>query len=48
MLQPIGGMDQIAKGFEKHVGPMIRYSTVVEKIKQSPSGVTVSFKGADG
>lgn len=48
MLQPIGGMDQIAKGFEKHVGSMIRYSTVVEKIKQSPSGVTVSFKGADG
>ena len=48
MLQPIGGMDQIAKAFEKQVGPMIRYSTVVEKIKQSPSGVTVSFKGADG
>jgi monoamine oxidase len=48
MLQPVGGMDQIAKAFEKQVAPMIRYSTVVEKIKQSPSGVTVSFKGSDG
>jgi monoamine oxidase len=48
MLQPIGGMDQIAKAFEKQVGPMIRYSTVVEKIRQSATGVTVSFKGADG
>jgi monoamine oxidase len=27
---------------------MIRYSTVVEKIRQSATGVTVSFKGADG
>jgi monoamine oxidase len=48
MLQPIGGMDQIAKGFEKHVGPMIRYSTSVEKVKQSPTGVTVSFRDAAG
>lgn len=48
MLQPIGGMDQIAKAFEKRVAPMIRYSTVVQKIKQSPTGVTVSFKGPDG
>ncbi len=38
MLQPTGGMDQIAKGFEKHVGTMIRYSCVVEKIKQGPTG----------
>lgn len=48
MLQPVGGMDQIAKAFEKQVGPMIRYGAVVEKIKQSPTGVTVSYKGADG
>ncbi|MCY1647091.1 flavin monoamine oxidase family protein [Caulobacter sp. SL161] len=48
MLQPIGGMDQIAKAFEKRVAPMIRYSTLVQKIKQSPTGVTVSFKGPDG
>jgi monoamine oxidase len=48
MLQPVGGMDQIAKAFEKRVAPMIRYGAVVEKIKQSPTGVTVSYKGADG
>jgi len=43
MLQPIGGMDQIAKGFEKHVGSLIRYSCVVDKIKQTPKGVTVTY-----
>jgi len=48
MLQPIGGMDQIAKAFEKQVGPMIRYSTVVEKISQTGKGVKVSFKDATG
>ena len=48
MLQPIGGMDQIAKGFEKRVGRMIRYSCVVEKIKQSGKGVKVSYRDAFG
>jgi monoamine oxidase len=48
MFQPVGGMDQIARGFEKQVGQMIRYSTQVRKIKQTPKGVTVSFTGADG
>ena len=43
MLQPIGGMDQIAKGFEKRVGTMIRYSCVVDKIKQGPKGVGVTY-----
>jgi monoamine oxidase len=43
MLQPVGGMDQIAKGFEKRVGSMIRYDCVVEKIKQSHKGVTVTY-----
>ncbi len=43
MLQPVGGMDQIAKGFEKRVGSLIRYSCVVEKIKQSDKGVTVTY-----
>lgn len=48
MLQPIGGMDQIAKGFEKRVGSMIRYSTVVQKIKQNGKGVKVAYKDAFG
>ena len=42
MFQPIGGMDQIAKGFEKRIGNLIRYSTVVEKVTQDAKGVTVS------
>ncbi len=48
MFQPVGGMDQIAKGFEKHVGPAIRYSIVVDNIKQGPDGVKVSFQDAAG
>ncbi|GGL30189.1 flavin monoamine oxidase family protein [Caulobacter rhizosphaerae] len=43
MLQPVGGMDQIAKGFEKRVGTLIRYSCVVDKIKQGPKGVVVTY-----
>ncbi len=48
MFQPVGGMDQIAKAFERQVRPMIRYSTVVEKIAQSPAGVEVFFESPDG
>jgi monoamine oxidase len=48
MFQPVGGMDQIAKGFERHVGPMIRYSSPVERIRQSAAGVNVSYRDAFG
>jgi len=48
MLQPIGGMDHIAKGFERQVGRMIRYSTVVQKISQGSDGVEVFFTGPQG
>ena len=34
-------MDQIAKAMERAVKPAIRYSTVVEKINQGPTGVEV-------
>ena len=43
MFQPVGGMDRIAKGFERNVGHMIRYDTKVEKVAQNHKGVTVSF-----
>lgn len=43
MLQPIGGMDQIAKGFESRLGGAIRYSCVVEKIRQTAKGVSVAY-----
>ncbi|MEA1674392.1 flavin monoamine oxidase family protein [Nitrospirillum sp. BR 11163] len=43
MFQPVGGMDRIAKGFEKHVGHLIKYNAEVERIRQSDSGVTVDY-----
>lgn len=48
MLEPVGGMDRIAKGFEREVGRFIKYSTIVEKIQQGPKGVKVSYKDASG
>ncbi|HEV7814549.1 MAG TPA: flavin monoamine oxidase family protein [Janthinobacterium sp.] len=44
MLQPVGGMDMIAKGFEKHVGKMIRYNTEVVSMKNLPDKVEVTVK----
>jgi monoamine oxidase len=48
MLQPVGGMDHIAKGFERNVGRLIRYDTEVQKITQDSAGVEVFFTGKDG
>jgi monoamine oxidase len=48
MFQPVGGMDQIAKGFERRVGHLIRYSANVDAIRQSPSGVTVHYTDKAG
>lgn len=48
MFQPVGGMDRIAKAFEKQVGHLIHYSSVVQKISQSDAGVTVAYMSADG
>jgi monoamine oxidase len=43
MFQPVGGMDQIAKAFQKRVGHMTRYHSEVEKVVQSESGVQVFY-----
>jgi monoamine oxidase len=48
MLQPVGGMDHVAKGFERQVGRLIRYDTEVQKIVQDDRGVEVFFTGKDG
>ncbi len=48
MFQPKGGMYMLPMGFVKHVGQMIRYSTVVEKIRQDASGVAVSVVDGKG
>jgi len=44
MLQPVGGMDQIARGFEKRVGKMIRYQTEVHQIRDLGDKVNVQVK----
>lgn len=44
MLQPVGGMDQIAKAFEKRVGRNIRYHTEVVQLRNLPGKVEVQVK----
>jgi monoamine oxidase len=44
MLQPVGGMDMIAKGFEKRVGKLVRYNTEVLSLKNMPDKVEVTVK----
>lgn len=43
MFQPVGGMDQIARGFEPHIKHMLRLNTEVEQIRQSDKGVTANW-----
>jgi monoamine oxidase len=43
MLQPVGGMDQIAMGFAKAAGNLVRLGATVKKISQSPTGVSVAY-----
>ena len=47
MFEPIGGMDHIPKAFAAKLGPIVRYGAQVERIRQSSSGVTVSYKDPD-
>jgi monoamine oxidase len=44
MFQPVGGMDQIARAFEKRVGRQIRYGAEVQAIRHGADQVTVSGK----
>ncbi len=44
MLQPDGGMDAIAKAFEKRVGKMIRYNTEVFSLRNHSDRVEVGIK----
>ncbi|WP_374574389.1 NAD(P)/FAD-dependent oxidoreductase [Phenylobacterium sp.] len=48
MFQPIGGMDQIAKGFAGALGQTIKYSCLVKQVRQDDSGVTVAYVDGDG
>ena len=44
MFQPVGGMDQIPRAFEKKLGTTIRHNAQVMLIRQSAAGVRVSYK----
>lgn len=48
MFQPVGGMDQIAKAFEKRVRRHIRYGAEVQTIRQNAEQVLVTYKDAHG
>ena len=43
MLQPIGGMDQIAKAFEREVGSLIEYNAAVSQIRKTSEGVQIIY-----
>ena len=44
MYQPVGGMDQIARGFERAVGDAITYNAEVQELRQDDNGVSVPYR----
>ena len=48
MFQPVGGMDQIAKAFEREVQEKIRYQSVVKEIRKIPDGVRIVYTDSSG
>jgi monoamine oxidase len=44
MFQPVGGMDRIARAFERETSHMIRYESKVTQIRQSDDGVRVTYQ----
>jgi monoamine oxidase len=48
MLQPVGGMDRIARAFEARVAADIIYEAVVTEIRKSPDGVSVVYQDRFG
>jgi len=48
MFQPVGGMDGIAKGFEREVGDLITYNAKVTSLQQDNDGVTVTWQDSVG
>ena len=43
MFHPVGGMDQIAKAFEKRVGSLIEFNSEVKEIRQDENGVRIVY-----
>ncbi|MCX7567472.1 flavin monoamine oxidase family protein [Sulfitobacter sp. F26169L] len=48
MFQPVGGMDSIARGFEREVGDLITYNAKVTALQQDENGVTVTWTPTEG
>ena len=48
MFQPIGGMDRIPLAFAARLDSVIRYGAEVTRIRQSDSGVTVTYGDGSG
>jgi len=44
MYQPVGGMDQIARGFERNLGGVVTYNAEVQELKQDDNGVSVPYR----
>jgi monoamine oxidase len=49
MMEPVGGMDGVVKGFMRKVGSLVHLHCVVQKIELLPAGVRVDYleKGKD-
>ena len=47
IFQPVGGMDQVAAGFERQVKSLIKYNVRVTEIHQDDTGVTVSYEDSN-
>ena len=48
MFQPVGGMDRIPFAFAARLDSVIRYGATVSRIRQSDSGVTVTYSDGSG
>lgn len=48
MFQPVGGMDRIPYAFASRLDSVIRYGAVVTRIRQSETGVTVTYRDSSG
>ncbi len=46
MLEPVGGMDQIAAGFVRQIGDQIIYNAPVREIRKTPEGVLILYESA--
>lgn len=48
LFQPIGGVDQIAKAFERQVGNRITFNAQVKEIRKTSNGVSIVYADALG